>query len=62
MIMTMCNDTHDNHGHDQNKNIDEYEDNHGQVSITLTWKNGTGGKKDKIGGVRTQPFQNENSW
>ncbi|XP_023331930.1 non-lysosomal glucosylceramidase-like isoform X2 [Eurytemora carolleeae] len=32
-----------------------------QVSITLSFKNGTGGKADKEGGVRTQPFQQENS-
>jgi len=31
------------------------------VSITLSFKNGTGGKADKEGGVRTQPFQQENS-
>jgi len=32
-----------------------------KVSITFTFKNGTGGKRDKNGGVRTQPFQNSNS-
>jgi len=32
-----------------------------KVSITFTFKNGTGGKQDSEGGVRTQPFQFDNS-
>jgi len=31
-----------------------------QVSITMTFKNGTGGPGDRAGGVWTQPFSQDN--
>ncbi len=33
-----------------------------KVSITFTFKNGTGGKWDQQGGFSTQPFQTDDNW